>query len=364
MNDSMTHAMTQATTRPPAAEQLPAAEDGIPRAAASGNGEIATSAGAGDPVLAAEAVRVRFGTVDAVRDVSLTLRGGDLLGLIGPNGAGKTTLLRAFAGIQPLARGVVRVLGEPLGSSGSGGGGNGEARRHIGFTPDTPAVYEELTVREFLRFVAKGYEIARSDADERIEFWLEKVWLSEKRDVKIKALSRGMRQRIGIARTMLPNPSLVLLDEPSAGLDPAGRVQFRQLLVSLREQGKALIVSSHILLDMGEYCTHIGIMSKGQLVRHGTVSEIANHGDASRCRYTITLAHPVAGVERALEQIEEVTDVAADGTRIVLEYPSARDDAAALLAALVQMKIPVAAFAPNAPGLEEAYLRTEVAQVD
>jgi ABC-2 type transport system ATP-binding protein len=315
---------------------------------------------AAEVVLAADAVRVQFDAFVAVNDVSLALRGGDLLGLIGPNGAGKTTLLRALAGIQPLNRGVVRVFDEPLTPAAQ------HLSRHIGFTPDTPSVYEDLTVRDFLRFIAKGYELTGREADERIDFWLEKVWLSEKRDMKIKQLSRGMRQRIGIARTMLPNPSLVFLDEPSAGLDPAGRVQFRQLLVSLREQGKALIVSSHILLDMADYCTHIGIMSKGELVRFGTVNEIANHanGDATRCRYTITLAHPVAGIERLLAAIEQIAHVSVDGERIVLEYGASRDAAAVLLSQLVERKLPVAAFTPNAPGLEEAYLRTEIAQVD
>ena len=313
-----------------------------------------------EAVLDADQVRVTFGKFEAVHDVSLRLRGRDLLGLIGPNGAGKTTLLRALAGIQPLTRGVVRVLGEPL----SAGAGASPLIRHIGFTPDTPSLYDDLTARDFLRFIAKGYELAGREADERIDFWLEKVWLAEKRDVKIKALSRGMRQRLGIARTMLPNPSLVLLDEPSAGLDPAGRVQFRQLLCNLRDQGKALIVSSHILLDMAEYCTHIAIMSKGQLVRYGTVQEVASHGDASRCRYTIHLAHPVAGLERMLEGIDGVTEINADSDRIVLEYASAREDAADLLRQLLELKIPVAAFAPNALGLEEAYLRTDVAQVD
>jgi len=312
----------------------------------------------GETVLAADQVRVNFGRFEAVRDVTLALRGRDLLGLIGPNGAGKTTLLRALAGIQPLTRGVVRVLGEPLTAGAS------HLVRHIGFTPDTPSLYDDLTARDFLRFIAKGYELSGAEVDERIDFWLEKVWLAEKRDVKVKALSRGMRQRLGIARTMLPNPSLVLLDEPSAGLDPAGRVQFRQLLCNLRDQGKALIVSSHILLDMAEYCTHIGIMSKGELVRYGTVHEIASHGDASRCRYTIRLAHPVAGLERMLEEIDGISGIDADGDRIVLEYASARADAAELLQRLIEKSIPVAAFAPNAPGLEEAYLRTEVAQVD
>jgi ABC-2 type transport system ATP-binding protein len=309
-------------------------------------------------VLSAEQVQVRFGEFAAVADVSFNLHGQDLLGLIGPNGAGKTTLLRALAGIQPLTCGVVRIFGEPLTAGAS------PLARHIGFTPDTPPLYEELTVRQFLRFIAKGYDLTRSEADERIDFWLDKVWLTEKASVKVKQLSRGMRQRVGIARTLLPNPNLVLLDEPSAGLDPAGRVQFRQLLCSLRDQGKALIVSSHNLLDMEEYCTHIGIMSKGRLVRYGTVAEIASGGDASRCRYTIVLAHPVARVEDVLTQIDGISDVNADGDRIVIEYSSSTDAAAELLAKLVARKLPIAAFSPNAAGLEEAYLRTEIAQVD
>jgi ABC-2 type transport system ATP-binding protein len=346
-------------------EEASAAVGGPPDGADNGQAPLssgpekkATPVPARDAVLSAEAVRVRFGSFTAVRDVDLELHGGDLLGLIGPNGAGKTTLLRAFCGLQPLDRGVIRVLGQLINES------DAAAVRHVGFTPDTPGVYEALTVREFLRFIAKGYDLTSSEADERIDFWLEKVWLIEKRDVKIKALSRGMRQRIGIARTLLPNPSLVLLDEPSAGLDPAGRVQFRQLLVNLREQGKALIVSSHILLDMADYCTQIGIMSRGQLVRHGTVSEIASQGDASRCRYTLRLAHPVASIERLLEQIESVSGVSCDGDRVVLEYGSEKDQAAALLSVLIGLKLPIASFAPNSPGLEEAYLRTEIAQVD
>lgn len=196
---------------------------------------------------------MQFGPLMAVRDVSFRLHGGDLLGLIGPNGSGKTTLLRAIAALQPIHLGKVRILGETLHPDAH------DLLRQIGFTPDTPVFYDELTVRDFLRFIGTGYNLPRHETDERIDFWLEKVWLTEKADTKIKGLSRGMRQRIGIARTLLPNPSVILLDEPSAGLDPAGRVQFRQLLCNLRDQGKALIVSSHILSDMGEYCTHAGI---------------------------------------------------------------------------------------------------------
>ncbi len=312
-----------------------------------------------EALLNVESLRVQFGPLVAVRDVSLSLPGSCLVGLIGPNGAGKTTLIRALAGLQTPTRGRIHILGERLVP------GNIAALRHIGFTPDTPPAYEELSVRQFLRMIAKGYQLSPSDADERIDFWLEKVWLTDKSSVKVKQLSRGMRQRLGIARTLLPNPNVILLDEPAAGLDPAGRVQFRQLLMNLREQGKTLIVSSHILADMSEYCTHIAIMAAGAIVQFGTVAQVAGHGASDgRCRYAITLAAPVGGLDRILANIEGIAEVQIDNQRVSIEYFAESDRAAALLRELIARQIPVASFAPIAHGLEEAYLRTGIRQVD
>ncbi|HEX2971088.1 MAG TPA: ABC transporter ATP-binding protein [Tepidisphaeraceae bacterium] len=309
-------------------------------------------------LLSIEQARVQFDQLVAVRDVSLELHGGDLLGLIGPNGAGKTTLLRAAAGLQPLTSGTIKVLGMPAGPN------HREPLRYIGFTPDTPPVYEEMTVRQFLRFIALGYDLGMGQVDERIDFWLEKVWLAEKANHKIKALSRGMRQRIGIARTLLPNPMVIFLDEPAAGLDPAGRVQFRQLLCDLREQGKALVVSSHILADMDEYCSHIAIMAHGAIMQFGTVAEVASAASGTRCRYTLLLAKPVAGLRDLLAKIPGVQEVQLDRERITLEFYSDREEAANLLSHLIHQQIPIASFSPNAIGLEEAYLRTGITQVD
>lgn len=306
-------------------------------------------------------VRVQFGPLRAVNDVSFSLGGGDLLGLIGPNGAGKTTLLRSIAGIQTTNGGAVRVLGHDLTTR------NDEALRNLGFTPDTPVFYENLTVREFLRFVAIGYGLSDADASERIAFWLEKVWLTEKTSQKIKSLSRGMRQRVGLARTLLPNPAVVLLDEPAAGLDPAGRVQFRQLLCDLREQGKAIVISSHILADMQEYCTHIGIMAHGTMVQFGTVAHVAAGANADgRCRYTAIVpeARDAAAMVEALGAFEGVCSIEAERDRVTFEFASERDRSADLLASLVGRKVRVASFVPHAPGLEEAYLRIGIKQVD
>src|SRR5258706_7792700 len=310
------------------------------------------------PLLTIENLRVQFDTLRAVDDLSLTSCGVDLLGLIGPIDTGRSTILSAIAGLQPLARGVARLLGEIIEP------GAGPVLCQLGFTPDTPPLYEELTVRKFLRFIAMGYDLTENETRERIDFWLEKVWLTEKADQKIKQLSRGMRQRVGIARTLLPNPALVLLDEPAAGLDPAGRVQFRQLLCSLRDQGKGIIISSHILSDMSEYCTHIGIMGAGRMIQYGTVSEVAAAGDGQHCRYTIRLAHPVARITDLLSAINGVSRIEEDNGRVILEFDSQPDAAAQLLKELIKQNLPIASFTPNAPGLEEAYLRSGIKQVD
>jgi ABC-2 type transport system ATP-binding protein len=308
-------------------------------------------------LLSIDSISVNFGALRAVREVSVTLRGGDLLGLIGPNGAGKTTLLRACSGLQATSHGSIRILNAPL-------TGDRDVLRHIGFTPDTPPMYDELTVRQYLRFIGMGYDLSAAETNERIDFWLEKVWLVEKAEQKIKQLSRGMRQRVGIARTLLPNPAVILLDEPAAGLDPGGRAQFRQLLCSLREQGKALIVSSHILADMDGYCTHIGIMSAGQIIRMGTVAQFSQNMQSDRCRYTVVLARPFPQLAAVMAEVPLATQVQIEGERIVLEYPAGRESAAALLAALMKLGLPVAAFSDNTASLEEVYLRTQIRQVD
>lgn len=312
----------------------------------------------GARLLHVDNVTVQFGKFTAVQNASFTLHAGSLLGLIGPNGAGKTTLLRTIASLQPPSEGEVRVLDDVVRP------GNEDTARMIGFTPDVPPMYDGLTVRQFLQFVAAGYGLTRENTDPAIDFWLEKVWLTDKKHQKVKSLSRGMKQRLGIARTMLPNPQVILLDEPAAGLDPAGRVQFRKLLTDLRDQGKALIVSSHILSDMEEYCTHAAIMSHGAILKCGTVREIAHGSDTGRCRYVVQLSEPSAMAAGAIAGIAEVTHVSAERLEISLEYWAERERAAELLRDLVKLEVPVSGFSAMEAGLEEAYLRAGVKQVD
>lgn len=309
-------------------------------------------------LLEAEGLRVEYGKTVALDGFSLALSGGDLLGLVGPNGAGKTTSLKAMAGLIPLAAGRVRVFGENVEP-----GRTGTVSR-IGFTPDTPPVYEDLSVEVFLRFIGKAYGLRRAEIEERIDHWLEQLWLSDRRGARIKTLSRGMRQRLAVARTLLADPALVLLDEPAAGLDPGGRVQFRRMLGGLRDQGKSLVVSSHILADLHEYCTHIAIMEHGRLREFGTVAQVVGGKGDNRCHYYVTLARLVAGVAGILAEIPGVTGVEVHGREARFEFDHDESRAAELLERLLGAGLPVARFAPAAHDLEQAYLRTGIRQVD
>lgn len=312
----------------------------------------------GSCLLSVEHLRVQYGQFLAVDDVSLELHGGQLLGLIGPNGAGKTTTLRSAAGLQPVTTGKISVLGHDVFSEPTVVG------HHIGFSADNPAAYDNITVEQHLRFIAQCYNLSRELAEQRIDHWLENLWLIDKKKSKISSLSRGMRQRLGVARTLIPDPALILLDEPAAGLDPAGRVHFRQLLASLRDQGKALIVSSHILADLAEYCTHIGIMGHGRLLQFGTVAAVAGAQDLATSHYRVVLTHRVGDLPRRLEPLADVGKIDIEGDTLTLSYSSGREAAATLLKKLVDAGLPISEFRALAPDLEQAYLRTGMRQVD
>ncbi len=303
-------------------------------------------------------VRVDYGSLVALRDFSITLSAGDLLGMIGPNGAGKTTALKVIAGLVPETAGTVHVLGDRVAP------GNVRTLSQIGFAADTPPVYEDLTIEDFLGFIGRAYRLRTETINERIDYWLEQLWLSDRRGSRIKTLSRGMRQRLIVARTLLPDPPLILLDEPAGGLDPAGRVQFRRMLAGLRDHGKALIVSSHILADLHEYCTHIVIMERGRIERMGTVAQVVGGQDDHRRRYDVVLARPEPMVSDMLASIPGVEGVQIDGRMISFEFEDSEAAASELLKSLVQRGLPVARFGPVAHDLEQAYLRTGIRQVD
>jgi len=220
-----------------------------------------------EPLLIIEHLRVDYPGVVAVNDLCLSVEAGDIYGLIGPNGAGKTTTLRAAAGLQECTFGTVKIDGLELSNAPR------EVKKRLGFMPDFYPVYDRLTVIEFLDHYARAYCVP--NRAQRIEECLAMVRLTDKRDALCGELSRGMKQRLVLAKTLLPEPLVLLLDEPASGLDPLGRVELRKLLLQLQQIGKAILISSHILTELSGSCNKAAIMERGKLVMAGSIAELS-----------------------------------------------------------------------------------------
>ena len=209
-----------------------------------------------------------YGELYALNRLNLTLQQGDVYGFIGPNGAGKTTTMRILATLLNPSWGEATVCGYSIYT------GSKEIRRVIGYMPDFFGVYDDMKVVEYLEFFASAYRIKGPARRKICEEVLELVDLTYKRDALVTSLSRGMTQRLGLARTLLHDPQVLLLDEPASGLDPRARIEMRALLKELRNMGKTILVSSHILPELADICNKIGIIEQGCLLVNGEVSEV------------------------------------------------------------------------------------------
>ena len=209
-----------------------------------------------------------YGQLYALKELNLSLREGDVYGFIGPNGAGKTTTMRILATLLNPSYGEAYVCNHSIYT------GAKEIRRVVGYMPDFFGVYDDMKVVEYLEFFASAYRIAGAARKKICDEVLELVDLTYKRDALVTSLSRGMTQRLGLARTLLHNPQVLLLDEPASGLDPRARIEMRSLLKQLRGMGKTILVSSHILPELADICNKIGIIEQGELIVNGDVNEV------------------------------------------------------------------------------------------
>jgi ABC-2 type transport system ATP-binding protein len=209
-----------------------------------------------------------FGKLSAVDRLNLRIPTGSIYGLIGPNGAGKTTTLRMLAGLLEPSSGEIRIHGMAIRQYWN------EIQWQIGYMPDYFGVYEDLLVWEYLDFFARCYKLTKTRRKQVTSELLELVDLEDKRDVYVHTLSRGMRQRLCLAHTLVHDPQVLILDEPASGLDPRARVEMRELLRELRSMGKTILLSSHILTELAELCDTVGIIEKGHLIESGTLDNI------------------------------------------------------------------------------------------
>jgi ABC-2 type transport system ATP-binding protein len=306
------------------------------------------------PVIETRGLVKRYDGELAVAGLDLVVEAGEIYGLVGPNGAGKTTTMRILATLLAPTAGEARICGigvtdDPV-----------EVRRRIGYMPDFYGVYDDLRVWEYLDFFARCYSVPAGPRATMIGELLEIVGLADKRDAYVEALSRGMRQRLCLAHTLVHDPDLLILDEPASGLDPRARVETREILRALRGMGKTILVSSHILPEMAELCTMVGIIDRGRLVRSGRIDEIERSLRASALLRIDLLSDPDAAIEWLGTRTDTGDVLRAESgelTRLEVPFDGPPDAQAALLRSMLEAGHVVVGFAPATSDLEEIFLQ-------
>lgn len=291
----------------------------------------------------------KYGDFVAVDRLNLKIEAGELFGFIGPNGAGKSTSIRFLATLLKASHGDGVVNGfsvsrQPL-----------DVRRSIGYMPDNFGVYDGMKVWEFLDFFAVAYQIPRGRRKQVIGDVLELLDLTHKRDDFVNGLSRGMKQRLCLAKTLVHDPPVLILDEPSSGLDPRARLEVKALLKELRRMGKTILISSHILTELADCCTSIGIIERGQLLMHGPIAEVYRRIRRNR---QIEI-HFVDNMEVGLSVIRsqaETLDLTVEDHHVTVELAGDEAVVARLLEQLVQAGVKLRTFADREPTLEDVFM--------
>jgi len=295
-------------------------------------------------------LRKEYDDLVAVQDLNLTIQPGEIFGLIGPNGAGKTTTIRMSCGLLAPTTGRALVNGIDVAEEPE------RAQQSIGYLSDFFAVYEDLKVWEYLDYFAHAYKVADSEIPTRIAEGIEQVSLEVKRDAMIGGLSRGMKQRLGIARAIIHRPKLLLLDEPASGLDPKARLDLRNLLRSLRDQGTTILISSHILTELEGFCTSIGIMEKGRMVRSGRIEEVTAAENLARVVRLNWIGDATAAIAEKLSRHPHVSNVQLESGSGTFQFAGSDDHLAALLAELMMAGVRVKTFAEVKQTVEDLYM--------
>ena len=296
------------------------------------------------------ALTKRYGDLLAVNNLELSVNEGDCYGFIGPNGAGKTTTIRMLATLLQPTWGVARVCGYVVGMH------SRKIRPLIGFVPDYFGAYEDMLVQEYLEFFAAAYGIRNPQRRQVVRDVLELTDLAVKFDAAVNGLSRGMKQRLAIARVLLHNPKVLLLDEPASGLDPRARIEMRELLKELKRMGKTILISSHILSELAELCNKIGILEQGKLVFQGSMDEVMR-----KVRQRTVLKIAVAGsAERARQLIEsrpEVAEVRVEDGFLRVAMTTQGADYSFLARLLIERGHNLLLFEEEPTSLETAFMR-------
>lgn len=293
----------------------------------------------------------RYGNLIAANDITLKLDDCDVFGFIGPNGSGKTTTMRMIATLLNPDHGEAYVCGKSIYTE------QEEIRRLVGFMPDFFGVYDDMTVIEYLEFFAAAYRINGPNRRKVCEEKLELVDMSFKRDAMVNELSRGQTQRIGLARTLIHDPQVLLLDEPASGLDPRARIEIRNLLKRLGEMKKTVIVSSHILPELADVCTRVGMIEKGHMIVDGDVAEVMRKA-RQRIMLNISVRDRTDDAAKLLEQCDSVEKVSMGRNQVIeVTLKPEIEDYSDLPSALIEGGFRVKLFREEEVNLETAFLQ-------
>ncbi len=306
------------------------------------------------PVVVLEHLTKKYGSFTALDDLTLTLNAGQILGLIGPNGAGKTTAIKIMVGLVRPTSGTARIAGADCVRDAR------KIKRMVGYMPDTFGSYDNMRVREYLDFFGAAFGIGIRERGSRIESVMQTTGTAYMKDRFVESLSHGMQQRVGIARTLLHDPAVLILDEPVNGLDPQARIEMRDLLIRLADQGKTLIVTSHILPELSRICDCVAILTHGRLRAFGTVEEIGRQVSQRRAIEShLASAEQVAAaaeiIRSGIEPGAEVVEVPAEAT-VRFSTAKSESDVGQILSRLIAAGIHVTQFREVQTDLEEAFM--------
>ena len=292
----------------------------------------------------------RYGKLVALDNLHLQIDDGECFGYIGPNGAGKTTTIKILATLLQPTWGEARVCGHVVGYE------SRKIRPLIGYVPDFFGAYEDMVVREYLEFFASAYNITGSQRKRVVGDVLELTDLAGKHDALVDSLSRGMQQRLSVARVLLHDPKVLLLDEPASGLDPRARIEIRELLKELRNMGKTIIISSHILHELAELCTTVGIIEGGKLLYHGAISEVvARVKRGTRVHLKVVEQQDLAAL--LLQRTRGVKSVSQVDGALIVELESSTDDLTGLAKVLLENNFRIRQLKEEEVNLETAFMR-------
>lgn len=290
-----------------------------------------------------------YGKFTALDSLSMNISENSIFGFVGPNGAGKTTTMKIMAGLLKADSGSIYINGEDILKTPK------RIRDKIGYMPDFFGVYDDLKVSEYMDFYAGTYYIPYAERGALIDNLLEIVDLSDKKDTYVDSLSRGMKQRLCLARSLIHDPDLIILDEPASGLDPRARVEIKEVLKQLREMGKTIVISSHILPELAEMCSEIGIIDKGKLVTQGTVNEIMSKLHKKRV-VKVKLNSAKEVLIKLLKEQSCVKEITENADNVEFVFEGKDNDLTDILRNIVMNGIPAYSFSENEGNLEEIFM--------